>query len=261
MGDFNFPDAKWTEVTIQNNTSTKFIDSTRDALLTQKVIKPTRHRENQKSSMIDLIFVNEENLVSDINHECPVGLSDHEVLIFDLYTPKVKSNYISKYNYVLNKGDFQKIKEDVRNIDCTALVTKSVGEIWNTIHNCLTDSMENNIPKRPQQEHCKLDPPWFNKKVKRLIRKKKQHYTRFLQTNTGKLYISKPEAREVLKENPEYKSYKRKVNKCNKQIKAARRKHEMNIAINAKSDPKVFWKYVKEKNYVKCWSLCTEKKR
>ena len=247
MGDFNFPDAKWTEVTIQNNTSTKFIDSSRDALLTQKVIKPTRHRENQKSSMIDLIFVNEENLVSDINHECPVGLSDHEVLIFDLYTPKVKSNYKSKYNYVLNKGDFQKIKEDVRNIDCTALVTKSVGEIWNTIHNCLTDSMENNIPKRPQQEHCKLDPPWFNKKVKRLIRKKKQHYTRFLQTNTGKLYISKPEAREVLKENPEYKSYKRKVNKCNKQIKAARRKHEMNIAINAKSDPKVFWKYVKER--------------
>ena len=246
MGDFNYPEARWDDVSKQNNASSLFIDSTRDALLVQKVNKPTRHRENQKSSMIDLVFVNDESIISDIEHECPVGLSDHEVLIFDLYTPRVKSKREIIYNYIMNKGDFNKIGEDVSSIDCKALITKSVGEIWDTIHNCLTVSMEKNIPKRPQADK-KVDPPWFSNKVKRLIRKKKQHYNRFLQTNTGKLYASKPESREALKENPEYKSYKRKVNKCNKQIKAARRKHEMNIANNAKSDPKVFWKYVKER--------------
>ena len=59
-----------------------------------------------------------------------------------------------------------------------------VGSFRRGIHTSILDSMEINIPKRAKAD-SKIDPPWFNNKVKRLIRKEKQHYTIFLQTNTG----------------------------------------------------------------------------
>ena len=40
--------------------------------------------------MDDLIFVNDDGIISDIRHTEPLGKSDHDVLLFDLYIPRVK---------------------------------------------------------------------------------------------------------------------------------------------------------------------------
>ena len=72
----------------------------RDALLIQKVTKPTRFREGQKRTMDDLVFVNEESLISDIEYGDPLGkTSDHLFLSFELYVPKVKTKENSKYKF------------------------------------------------------------------------------------------------------------------------------------------------------------------
>ena len=43
---------------------------------------PTRFRGDDEPSTIDLIFTNEENMVSDLEYTSPVGKSDHCVLLF-----------------------------------------------------------------------------------------------------------------------------------------------------------------------------------
>ena len=48
------------------------------------VCNPTRKREGQRPSLIDLVLVNDEEIISEIEHHSPLGKSDHDVLIFDL---------------------------------------------------------------------------------------------------------------------------------------------------------------------------------
>ena len=54
--------------------------------------------------MDDLIFVNDDGIISDIRHTEPLGKSDHDVLLFDLYIPRVKLESERKDKYLLNKG-------------------------------------------------------------------------------------------------------------------------------------------------------------
>ena len=71
MGDFNFPNISWDCSDI--NGDTDFVECIRDAYLIQKVNKPTRDRENQKSNILDLILVNDDNFSSDVDHLDPFG--------------------------------------------------------------------------------------------------------------------------------------------------------------------------------------------
>ena len=95
FGDFNFPDVNWDGIW-NGNKSNEIIENFRDALLIQKVTNPTRFREGQKRTMDDLVFVNEESLISDIEYGDPLGKSDHLFLSLELYVPKVKTKENSK---------------------------------------------------------------------------------------------------------------------------------------------------------------------
>ena len=46
------------------------------------VDKPTRIRLGQTGNILDLVLVNEEQLVSEIEHYSPIGKSDHDTLFF-----------------------------------------------------------------------------------------------------------------------------------------------------------------------------------
>ena len=49
--------------------------------MTQHVLKPTRHRNDQASSVLDLVFTLDPNMVTDIEHLPPLGHSNHEVIV------------------------------------------------------------------------------------------------------------------------------------------------------------------------------------
>lgn len=85
MGDFNFPNINW--YTVSPGTSLAenlFIDTVNDSYLFQHVTNPTRARINQCPSILDLIFTNEEGMVSNLLISAPLGKSDHGVLAFQL---------------------------------------------------------------------------------------------------------------------------------------------------------------------------------
>ena len=51
----------------------------------QMVSKPTRTRVGQTCNILDFVIINDVSLISDIEHESPIGKSDHETLFFTLY--------------------------------------------------------------------------------------------------------------------------------------------------------------------------------
>ena len=70
----------------------------------------------------------------------------------------------------------------------------------------------------------------MNKKALRKIKKKHKLFKRFLTTKSGYHYTKYITAR----------------NKCKKEIKKAKKNNEKKIADMSKTDPTLFWKYVKE---------------
>ena len=60
--------------------------------------------------LLDLILTNEENMVSYIVHESPLGSSDHEVITFTYQCYfKLQAVRNSKINFA--KGDYEKLTE------------------------------------------------------------------------------------------------------------------------------------------------------
>ena len=91
IGELNFKEINWYAMTAQVNEAhiaSQFLECVRDSYFTQHVKHPTRYREGNVSSVLDLIFTNEEDMVNDIRFLPGLGKSDHLLLdlSLDCYT-------------------------------------------------------------------------------------------------------------------------------------------------------------------------------
>ena len=87
MGDFNLPNIDWVNNTVTSGDSTfasQFFNATQDALLTQHLLEPTRHRPGQKSSILDLVFTSDLDMFCNFSQLCPIGCNDHVCLHWSL---------------------------------------------------------------------------------------------------------------------------------------------------------------------------------
>ena len=226
MGDFNFPNIKWDGT----DTHVEFIECVRDAYLIQKVNKPTRDREHQKSNILDLILVNDDSMISKINHEDPFGKSDHQVLVFDLNINVEETAQINTYRFNLAKGNYENMRKMMRKIKWEPIQDLDLDEMWREVSEGVKKAMETCIPKSKICTNKRIQPTWMSKKALRKIKKKHKLFKRFLRTKTGLAY----------------KKYINMRNKCKKEIKKAKKRHEKRVADESKSNPKIFWKYVHE---------------
>ena len=72
----------------------------------------TRERVVQQTSILDLVFTNEVNMVNDIEIRNPLGKSDHAVLLFD-YTCYATS-CSTKESYFYAKGDYEAMRAEIQ---------------------------------------------------------------------------------------------------------------------------------------------------
>ena len=108
MGNFNFREIGWTigETSVgEDHLATMFLESTRDLYLFQHVQEPTRYRNDNIPSILDLVFSNEEHMVSNMNYLSGLGSSDHVLISLDFYCfIDVTKGSFTKFNFF--KGDY-----------------------------------------------------------------------------------------------------------------------------------------------------------
>ena len=79
MGDFNYPSVKWNGI-LTHDKDFEFAETIYGAYLCLMVTKPTGSRLGQAENITDLVVVNDEFFITEIEHCCPLGKSDHQVL-------------------------------------------------------------------------------------------------------------------------------------------------------------------------------------
>ena len=85
-GDFNFKEVSWSDLSgsTTNCHITPFLDSVDDLYLFQHVTEPTRIRQDESPSLLDLVFTNEQDMINNLSYLQPLGNSDHICIQFDI---------------------------------------------------------------------------------------------------------------------------------------------------------------------------------
>ena len=151
MGDFNFPNIDWcnhTTNTSDNSLSAQFYFATQDAYMTQHVLKPTRYRKGQASSVLDLVFTLDPNMVTDLEHLPPLGYSDYEVLLWSYVCyndPQIPAHNNQTYDYF--RGDYVTLNDYFSTIDWDLLFDgNSISLNWNVFKEKIFEGCQTFIP-------------------------------------------------------------------------------------------------------------------
>ena len=229
-GDFNFSSVRW-DGTWTNEADNEVIEVCRDAFLTQILENPTRFRTNQRPTMPDLVLINDDKLISEVTYLPPFGKSDHSTLLFDLNIKRITVEQVTKAKFDLKKGNYAKFREEMQQVDWKFLDGLEINDMWDNIKGKINKGMQEHIPKVSCKKEHRMKPAWMDKHCLRQIKRKYNAYKRYLNSSSGAAY----------------QTYVRERNKAKKVIKEAKKHNERNIAKDAKSNPKKFWKYIQER--------------
>ena len=121
--------------------ATHFLNNVMDNYWHQHIEDPTRARGENNPSILDLVFTNEQDMISEITYNSPLGKSDHSTINFKYLAYTETLNY-SQDIYIYNKGNYEGIKQDL-SIDWGAeLKDLTPEEQWQKIKSALEKSME-----------------------------------------------------------------------------------------------------------------------
>ena len=240
VGDFNYKDIDWESwSTTKSETSDEqaFITCIQDLYWYQHVMLPTRYREGNNPSTLDLVFTNEESMIEHISYQSPLGKSDHSLLYLK-FLLKQATNFQPRTVYMYDKGNYPKMNEDLK-IDWQTQLSNDndVHTQWESIKKRIMSATQKHIPSYQTTE----DNLWKKGKIplkpetRKQIRKKHRLWQRAYET----------------RQEEKTKKWKEQRNKVNKLIKEAEEKLEIDIAKDCKINPKKLWKYVKSQTKVK----------
>ena len=227
-GDFNLPNFDWINNTNITKAEEDFLDCLNDHFLEQLITEPTRHREKQKSNILDLVLTNDDTAVNDIEHRDPLGKSDHEVLVIELSTQSDNSKSCKdKYNFF--KSDFASLQEHLDSIDWSEIVDMDTDDAWlffkNTLHNAYIKYVPKCSPKHKKQ------PIWLNNKSMKLIKRKYNLYKRYCFSH----------------KHYDFQKYIEARNGAKSAIRKSVKEYEKKVAKESKTNSKGFWKYINSK--------------
>ena len=234
VGDFNYPDISWEDENSNkphDHPSSLFLDIVQSNYLTQFIDKPTHFRALQNPTLIDLIFSNNHDFVSNIEYHPPFGKSHHSAICFsiDVCHEKIGKSPVSKF--AVNRGKYDDMRQHFQDTDWDALLGDSdINVAWNNFESSVIDAMNIFIPKTNNKifnKHTFYAPPTLLSKVQRK-REAFKIYKQFPSNTNWNIYC---------KYRNQVKWYSRKA-KINK---------EQKIAKESKLNPKMFYKYVNNK--------------
>ncbi|XP_069139173.1 uncharacterized protein [Argopecten irradians] len=231
----NFKQINWETMstTVGNNhPANKFLSTIEDCYMFQHVKDPTRYREGQVSNILDLIITNEEGMVENLEYNPSLGSSDHLVLAFDLIVyvdSNPKDNTKTRYNF--HKGDYETIRQNLTNIQLQDIENCSnVSEAWEVFSQQLDREIRENIPLH-QTYSQRNSKPYISKTAKDAVRRKRKCWTKYLHCKSAHNFAE----------------YKMARNRATQTLRHSKYYYEKDLADKIKTNPKLFWKYVRTK--------------
>ena len=230
LGDFNLPDIDWIENELRSGCDTnneRMFETFTDCFLHQHVLKPTRFRNNEASTL-DLIFTKEEEDVKDIEVLQGLGKSDHGVVIAN-FICQWRSKVVHKARRLYHKGNYKLIIEELNSISWEdKFSNKSVQECWDIFKEIAGDLVNRHIPMSEPKDY---NEPWMNGILMRKWKKKYFAWKRFTESRSHFNYMI----------------YKRETNLLKKTIRKAKRKYEKKLAKQVRHNKRAFYRYVNSK--------------
>lgn len=166
----------------------------------------------------------------------PLGLSKHATICFTLTAdskPKEYTGSTPKYNY--HRADKEKMRELVDQVDWEeAFANKSVNGMWDTFIENYKRIVKICVPNYVSRPGCSK-PKWMTRRLETLIRRKQEAWRK---------YRSRKNAahREL---------YNNVRNMVTREVRTAKYAYEKKIALDATSNTKHFWAYVRSKTTAK----------
>ena len=165
IGDFNFPEINWIngQVTASDtHPATVFYDSVHDLFLYHHVDFPTRYREGQEPSTLDLILTNEEFMIEELTDIAPLGKSDHVGLTWMFVCNSCISTREEEHGTGLNfsKGEYDQMRQSLNAIDWEEqMKSLDCEESWTFFRGVYNKAVEDYVPK--YKSNKKKKPPWI----------------------------------------------------------------------------------------------------
>ena len=202
------------------------IDELNDNFLYQHVNEPTRYRQNQTPSTLDLVITNEEHMINEILYQPGLGLIDHVCLNFNHLCYVEKCNRpIPRFN--LHYANFDQLysllisvewKEVLRDLDINN-VRKYFSSMFNTF---TMECIPMSVPKRKKNLYITREP-------KSLKNKRNRFWKRYTRSQSSSDYLAYTQARNALRTLTHN----------------LRKQFERQIANNIEEHPKAFWNYAR----------------
>ena len=245
FGDFNHPYIDWENNYCKKNEEhcdSVFLFEVNKLNLNQLILETTHHKPNCKDSLIDLILTKSPNLIVNIKHNPPLGMSHHQVLTACLKTDITRNNKCTNSNVKVLKPNFDKADytainaffnqinwdESINGID--------VNDTWELIKNKIHHAQHTYVPNKVINTHKKrANPVPMDDTLHFLLKSKRYFFKRYKKFKTTVNLLNYNIAR----------------NKVSSRIKFMKKKRENKIAKEIKHNPKAFYQYIASKTMKK----------
>ena len=240
MWGLQYPEINWTSLCSDKSDehkSSKFLNAVQDSFLFQNVTQPTHFRANQEPTLIDLVFTNEESMVSHVDHGPPLGLSHHSGIHFNYtcYSEPVTEAMTQTVIYKYYAGDCEGMRRYVASCNLPDKIrTCSAEEAWDVLDRTLSEALVKFVPRKLMRGNVRTPPPWMNETIREKARLKRLAF----------------EEKKRKKDSISRDKYARTRNQVKWEVRKAVKLYEKKIAEDSKINPKAFYKYANSK--LKC---------
>ena len=230
MGDFNCPDINWSadsHVSRLSPISTLLLGVARSCGLSQLVREPTRLSPTG-NSILDLLLVSDELLVSHVRCFPPLSTSDHCIVAANLLVSSVSTTATMKRNFWKADLDMIRIKASELSWFPT---DEGVESRWKVIKSNLQGLTDVYVPLAAASVPS-ARPPWLTKPIRALLHRRGKAWRRFRDSGLPN----------------DYDSYKSLRNLCKLRLRQSKKLYETALLDNCATRPKQLFAYINRKS-------------
>ncbi len=142
LGDFNAAHINWHtgSCSVSNGFSMKLFEIAEEEFLFQAIKSPTRFREGNNPSILDLALTKCPDDVSSVQMLAPPGKSDHVVILVELQIEILEDRQLPSFSWFYQKTRRSELVEDATLVNWHQLASlECVTDMWHALRDWIVD--------------------------------------------------------------------------------------------------------------------------